>query len=77
MISIENVIRRVFNCDFHSNRFLFLVIGWVGVVLLTMQVANAEIKSVTWDPYEILGITEVKHQLAYTYIIKCTKHSQL
>jgi translocation protein SEC63 len=37
-----------------------LIIGWVGVVLLTMQVANAEIKSVTWDPYEILGISEVK-----------------
>lgn len=77
MILIENVIRRVFNCDFHSNRFLFLVIGWVGVVLLTMQVANAEVKSVTWDPYEILGIAEVKHQLTYTSIITCTKHSQL
>jgi translocation protein SEC63 len=35
------------------------VIGWIGVVLLTMQVANAEVKSVTWDPYEILGISEV------------------
>lgn len=41
-----------------SPKFLFLVIGWVGVVLLTMQVANAEVKSVTWDPFEILGISE-------------------
>ncbi|KAG2200548.1 hypothetical protein INT47_012334, partial [Mucor saturninus] len=41
-----------------SPKFLFLVIGWVAVVLLTMQVANAEVKSVNWDPYEILGISE-------------------
>lgn len=34
------------------------MIGWVGVVLMSMQVANAEVKSVTWDPYEILGISE-------------------
>lgn len=40
-------------------RFLFLVIGWVGVVLLAMQVANAEVKSVTWDPYEVMGLKEV------------------
>ncbi|OBZ91878.1 Translocation protein sec63 [Choanephora cucurbitarum] len=41
-----------------SPKFLFLVIGWVGVVLLAMQVANAEVKTATWDPYEILGIRE-------------------
>lgn len=41
-----------------SPKFLFLLIGWVGVVLLTLQVAGAEVKSVTWDPYEILGISE-------------------
>ncbi|KAI9266372.1 Sec63 Brl domain-containing protein [Helicostylum pulchrum] len=41
-----------------SPKFLFLVIGWIAVVLLTMQVANAEVKSVTWDPYEILGVNE-------------------
>lgn len=40
-------------------RFLFLVIGWVGVVLLAMQVANAEVKSATWDPYEVMGLKEV------------------
>lgn len=27
-----------------------------------MQVANAEIKSVTWDPYEILGVSEVEYK---------------
>lgn len=43
----------------HLDRFLFLLIGWVGVILLTIQVAGAEVKSVTWDPYEILGISEV------------------
>ncbi|KAI8973324.1 Sec63 Brl domain-containing protein [Mycotypha africana] len=41
-----------------SPKFLFLLIGWIGVVLLTMQVANAEIKTATWDPYEILGVKE-------------------
>ncbi|ORE07708.1 hypothetical protein BCV72DRAFT_102067 [Rhizopus microsporus var. microsporus] len=41
-----------------SPKFLFLVIGWVGVVLLAMQVANAEVKSVTWDPYEVMGLKE-------------------
>ncbi|EIE77789.1 hypothetical protein RO3G_02493 [Rhizopus delemar RA 99-880] len=41
-----------------SPKFLFLVIGWIGIVLLTMQVANAEIKTATWDPYEIMGIKE-------------------
>jgi preprotein translocase subunit Sec63 len=39
-----------------------LVIGWIGIVLLTMQVANAEIKTATWDPYEIMGIKEVINQ---------------
>jgi translocation protein SEC63 len=43
----------------HS-RFLFIVFGWIAVAILTLQVANAEVKSVTWDPYEILGIREVK-----------------
>ncbi|KAI9478468.1 MAG: Sec63 Brl domain-containing protein [Benjaminiella poitrasii] len=41
-----------------SPKFLFLLIGWIGVVLLTLQVANAEVKNVTWDPYEILGLSE-------------------
>ncbi|KAI8970937.1 Sec63 Brl domain-containing protein [Pilobolus umbonatus] len=41
-----------------SPKFLFLIIGWVAVVLLTMEVAKAEYKSVTWDPYEVLGVKE-------------------
>ncbi|KAI8884877.1 hypothetical protein K501DRAFT_246934 [Backusella circina FSU 941] len=41
-----------------SPKFLFMLFGWIAVALLTLQVANAEVKSVTWDPYEILGIKE-------------------
>ncbi|KAG1458123.1 hypothetical protein G6F56_006466 [Rhizopus delemar] len=40
------------------SQFLFLVIGWVAVVLLALQVAGAEVKSASWDPYEIMGIKE-------------------
>ena len=41
------------------NRFLFLLIGWIAVVLLTMEVWNDDVKKATWDPYEILDIKEV------------------
>lgn len=34
-----------------------------------MQVANAEVKSVTWDPYEILGISEVKAKKKHVLFI--------
>ncbi|KAI9262035.1 Sec63 Brl domain-containing protein [Sporodiniella umbellata] len=41
-----------------SPKFLFLVIGWIAVVLLAIQVAGIEVKTATWDPYEIMGIKE-------------------
>ncbi|KAI8373865.1 Sec63 Brl domain-containing protein [Blakeslea trispora] len=53
-VNKPNVVKKLLT----SPKFLFLVIGWVGVVLLAMQVSNAEVKTATWDPYEILGIRE-------------------
>lgn len=43
-----------------------------------MQVANAEVKSVTWDPYEILGVAEVIFVTNLTAVCSIIniKHSQ-
>ncbi|KAI8394289.1 Sec63 Brl domain-containing protein [Radiomyces spectabilis] len=37
---------------------LFIIIGWVTVALLAYQVSHAEAPKASWDPYEILGISE-------------------
>ncbi|KAI8063514.1 Sec63 Brl domain-containing protein [Gongronella butleri] len=37
---------------------VFLVLGWIAFGLLAYQVSKAETKNLTWDPYDILGISE-------------------
>ncbi|KAI9303010.1 Sec63 Brl domain-containing protein [Cunninghamella echinulata] len=41
-----------------SPKFLFIVFGWIAVVLLAYQVSNAEPTKAQWDPFEILGVKE-------------------
>ncbi|CAO3643305.1 unnamed protein product [Cunninghamella blakesleeana] len=41
-----------------SPKFLFIVFGWIAVVVLAYQVANAQPTKAQWDPFEILGVKE-------------------
>lgn len=46
-------------------RFVFLVAGWLAVAFLAYQVSFAEAPKQHWDPYEILGISEVIASIGY------------
>lgn len=44
-------------------RFVGVVIGWIVFAYLTYRVATVKIEVEVWDPYEVLGISEVNVQL--------------
>lgn len=56
------------------NRAIFVAVGWICFAYLVYKVTTVKIEIDVWDPYEVLGISEVNtvtlNNLEIIYVLK-------